>query len=1073
MTVCLCAQTIGLATCLRISTCFDYMFQNNSLLNNTTWACSFKIKRVILRGLKDICLSRRHETQSSGMFRPACGGCFGLGLLRPFLLLWLLRPLAASAFLGCIRPMEQKWQRLSETWQLDFPWLDIKQGPFRLGCQICHEAGVQSKWGMFSVASPNQMQRIAFQRHEKRPQHKEAASGKAVAFAPAANVFEKIVNDIQNGTATCSSRKNTQLTWCLAEALKAMDQVVLAKCEAISLFRDERHGRIAIRFRAVTKDLHVLSGFLGQEQFAGTGGRALTFATEHVTKRACSRFSGRHDSKQKSFLKKSLFQHFKSKLVSVTTDSAADEVLSSELMRTKMTGFREVLAPNLRWVVQDKAHGSRRITSRPWHSDEFLNEVLQFMAGGHASIARLVHYSPEIKRIFQQFANTSESTVLKTVSNFRAAQHRFDSQAKPLGRTCLFLHACVRTALHLTRARSDNMMRKAKNFLLWLNDERALQAAMLADAADTSLRLTRCMDAEDLDTAALQEEVASYRNEIRALFVEGKCWTTFGYTKSMCECLSTPIVFQVGSKLRSLGTAAGVDNDVRQRCLGRMRAWARLAESALDAEFPAFEIAQAFSVFDLRGTHRNPGECLERIAKSCHLDFQILFRQWQDVEPRASAEFTTLSSNKEAWKSVLHKLDQHHCTRKNHPTDVLTEALIQYFAFGGSSSGVEQNFSKAAWNFHCRRRAALPQTEEMALKVCLDFKNHDSTKVIMLARKVWALCFGQPRQRLKSRIDKGIKKPILVHTGQPKTEAAFLHMRREAAVSAGLNCKAGCLGLDDARPHWSEAHDAELLFQERKLNERRVQAYAENSLLTSEETPALQTAAETCKRKMVENELAREKKRRRLQDLSAQDVLPQLAGLRVYYRPDMVSANMAVSADQAASALADGLVNWSLRATRQALDAHAVICNCPGDIKDLRVRLLSAMLGWYEISSTLVVTGKGAILKMKRGAATKRVLVVSRQCAAQSKKFWRFLRDSLPEDHKWLMHVADILNLVITQQRYNTGMAYVVATPQELKSPALLNAKHVYTVTSFIDKIRQVDLLKSNEGLAASGTRPP
>ena len=83
----------------------------------------------------------------------------------------------------------------------------------------------------------------------------------------------------------------------------------------------------------------------------------------------------------------------------------------------------------------------------------------------------------------------------------------------------------------------------------------------------------------------------------------------------------------------------------------------------------------------------------------------------------------------------------------------------------------------------------------MALKVCLDFKNHDSTKVIMLARKVWALCFGQPRQRLKSRIDKGIKKPILVHTGQPKTEAAFLHMRREAAVSAGLNCKAGCLGL--------------------------------------------------------------------------------------------------------------------------------------------------------------------------------------------------------------------------------------------------------------------------------------
>ena len=189
------------------------------------------------------------------------------------------------------------------------------------------------------------MQRIAFQRHQQRPQHREAASCQPVVCAPAADVFEKIVSDIQNGTPTCSSRKESQLTWCLAEALKTMDQVVLAKCAAIGLFRDERDGRIAIRFRAVTPDLHVLSGFLGQEQFAGTGGRALTIATEHVMKRACSRFSGRHDSKQKSFLKKSLFRHFKSKLVSVTTDSAADEVLSSELMRTKMTGFRELYLP--------------------------------------------------------------------------------------------------------------------------------------------------------------------------------------------------------------------------------------------------------------------------------------------------------------------------------------------------------------------------------------------------------------------------------------------------------------------------------------------------------------------------------------------------------------------------------------------------------------------------------------------------------------------------------------------------------------------------------------------------------
>ena len=204
--------------------------------------------------------------------------------------------------------MEGKWQRLSETWKLDFPWLDVKQGPISAWLpNLSMRPELRSKWGMFSVTAPSQMQRISYERHQKQAQHREAACGQKVVCAPAADVFEKIVSDIQNGTPTCSSRKESQLTWCLAEALKTMDQGVLAKCDAISLFRDERDGRIAIRFRAVTKDLHVLSGFLGQAQFAGTGGHALTIATENVMKRACSRFSGRHDSKQKSFLKKSLF----------------------------------------------------------------------------------------------------------------------------------------------------------------------------------------------------------------------------------------------------------------------------------------------------------------------------------------------------------------------------------------------------------------------------------------------------------------------------------------------------------------------------------------------------------------------------------------------------------------------------------------------------------------------------------------------------------------------------------------------------------------------------------------------
>ena len=54
--------------------------------------------------------------------------------------------------------------------------------------------------------------------------------------------------------------------------------------------RDERHGRLAIRFMAVAPDLTTRSGCLGQARQAGTGADNVSLATWAVMKRACSRF---------------------------------------------------------------------------------------------------------------------------------------------------------------------------------------------------------------------------------------------------------------------------------------------------------------------------------------------------------------------------------------------------------------------------------------------------------------------------------------------------------------------------------------------------------------------------------------------------------------------------------------------------------------------------------------------------------------------------------------------------------------------------------------------------------------
>ena len=83
---------------------------------------------------------------------------------------------------------------------------------------------------------------------------------------------------------------------------------------------------------------------------------------------------------------------------------------------------------------------------------------------------------------------------------------------------------------------------------------------------------------------------------MKALFLHGACFTEFGFASTMLETLKTPIVFQLGSETKSFGDSSGVSEEIKQRCLARMQAWLKLAEAAVAAEFPSFEIAQAWVV---------------------------------------------------------------------------------------------------------------------------------------------------------------------------------------------------------------------------------------------------------------------------------------------------------------------------------------------------------------------------------------------------------------------------------------------------------------------------------------------
>ena len=476
-------------------------------------------------------------------------------------------------------------------------WLDSKwkQG-LGIGCKCCKFDGQPGPFGTYGIRCNSALQVSHLLKHDQSSAHRNAVAAYLSKPNQYTDQFTSVAKQIADGESFVKVGKpGRKIAWCLLQAMKEEDRAAIRGCMFISLLRDERASRLHIRFRCVNKDLEVHSGTLGMEKDFGTGASAVTTATERIMRRMCTEHNDPDVAEQAWDIAKldtALFNHLRNSVLCVAVDSAADEVLSAEIMRSRvLSQSHQALTPNLLWVIRDKAHASRRLVSRPWAADAYIKDVALMMSQGNGSMARMIQNSLDIRRVFSRFVRTSRNKIVSSAcTNMKAAKHRFESFAKPLGRTCIHLHATIRTALWMVGRGST--ADRAKAWLQWLDTEKCLMAAMLADASDQSLALTRLMDNEQVDPASIHKEIHSFNMSITGLFNNKQCLSVFGYTKVMLDMLRDPILWQVGGIAHSIGDETGVKQDVIDRCLGRMRSWIILARAALDAEFPSWEIAQ-------------------------------------------------------------------------------------------------------------------------------------------------------------------------------------------------------------------------------------------------------------------------------------------------------------------------------------------------------------------------------------------------------------------------------------------------------------------------------------------------
>ena len=981
---------------------------------------------------------------------------------------------------------KRKWQRLFPKWQKKFlmnpsdasagTWLSSQWTKgLGVGCKCCRAAKLQTRFGTFRIDSPDGLQAVNFQKHAINPRHQKAVAAylnrvlDVTIHSPPLQDFHKVVDLVNTGTGLITE-KNRCMAWCISEAMKAQDRQRIGQSRAIALFRDERKGRLLLRYRAVDDNLHEHSGTLGQERDFGTGAANITKATGRMMERMCTPMHGALKRCRRGgppTLQTELFEHLRKSVLCIAVDSAGDELLSAAIMRSEvLSNSARVLTPGLRFILRDKAHASRRIISRPWAADAYIKEVISKFARGRGSIARLIQNSLQIQQVFSGFVKSSGSKIVQTaVTNMRAAAHRFESFAKPLGRSVLHLHACIRTALQIASRPSDDMVMMAKAWLQWVDTEKCVMAAMLADTSDQSLVLTRLLDSEGIDPAVLNREVHGFYLAITALFGEQEqCLSVFGYTSVMLKLLKHQVVWTVNGTTHSIGVESGVPRDIVDRCLGRMRAYLVLARAALDAEFPSFEIAQSFRVFDLAAPLADGSQHLARIGKALDIDPLLLIAQWRDILPRAQAlqPKASSTSNKDAWRAALERLDQDRRLAAAHPSEQLRLALLAYATLGVSTSGVEQQFSKSALKFTDRMGKASAEKEEAFMRIIMDLPDRDLGMTLRQAQKVWARAFGAPRaSRKRPRFDLGTKRLRAEEAGIIPSETAFLTKRRAAAQGAvAAMPPAACLEPINAGGSWTEGHAKELEFQKQKLHEKAVDAAAEGTLLPSEWSCQLQCEATQLAGRKVADQGARERKAERdeakMRGSSVEQVIQAIRGKSLYVHP----------ACRATCGIADAIRATGLHLARM-FEADVFVVPFPGQT-DPDITFASALRGSYQISPGLLVKEScGTAIKLKPCGHLSKVLYVSPAFAARHAESVDFLRrvvSNIP-GCRWAIHEAGWGHLKASVTKANL---FALVRPRELSGVEFSGHKNTYTMESLNKRVTEVDVPASVSGLAAS-----
>jgi len=906
-------------------------------------------------------------------------------------------------------------------------------------------------------------------------------------------------------------RQMQKLLWCVYESLRKSDADFLVNtAQTIWLARDARRQRLLIRFRAVgfqKGEIVSRIGVLGQLKDHATDAKGIMDATIEIVRAAVSEGHGRpivfmHGSAQSASQENAQAASEKvqaqadiilNKIEAITVDSASDELLAGEMMRGRCNIAEEqVICPNMKLVVRDKTHASRRTIQKPESCDVFLETLVGTLFKNKHSITQIINNSHVWSSHFAGYVADIEDRIGKGIKNVRGAKHRHESLATPRGRFVLYMDAYLQVAMHMLNGSNRDAQKHAAEFLNYINEEVALQAAMLADACDEGLLFTRTLDNEGTDPAELQHLVQDFVRNLHVLFIDGMCLELEGtYTNFMLTSLQTkPRVIQTGRNGNPKKFGGNeIPNETIEACLNRMVRYVKLATAVTVAEFPSFDLFCAFQVLklqkrdeilagnttrlarlehedDAQGAH-SQDKNIKILADCFHLDESALKSQLLELKVCAQKHIsTTHCGNATAWREAVRRystrrdngqLSSSH-SLQNHPYKEIIHVIMRYVCFSISTAGVEQSFSVLKRTLGDQGLGGSSTFENQMAKLILT-RNLDQEKedeILKRSQMIYVKNGNVYRGAYRKRRDEGQTRMTRTSlTRAARSEKQWIMQRRLAVQNASRTKRSRKeieQVMDEALDDDSDDNEAgeKLRKKQRsKLQSLAVEAYRDGVL--QEDIDDIQRIAKDKEINEQKREKDRQTKAARLKAVTgkANELLHYLHGSRVH-----------VSSEVDEPGLSEQLRR--LQCQRVERDQATVFV-----VKDVmspgrRSQWSAVLNGGFLVTPRAFINDndKGPILKYCKLSESKTRYV------HMTKKF----KEKHEEVFK-LMSKARHIKILETSDAFM--IKYQKSKPANRNNMALLKSKsevvelekHVYTESEYLTAIMRVDRMLSKMGI--------